>query len=579
MDTDSNIKVGLILLLYLCIALIYGSVNVRMGGSIFGYYSNLFYPLLIIAIIFLISIATLKADYVKLYVACILIITLYLIPFIGIGDYPLDLDSIISTGSIDFILSQRYISISMGDPELFIGATVSYPMLSMLAATLGLISGWADVIVAKNLPLMLSILFIIIYFSLIKTYLGFRVALISLVLLSTFRLMSNVSNTFVNVALANVYIVLGWWIFYRLLSNKLNIKYLLLLTYISATFLLVHHLTLLAYALSIFAIAPTMLAFSTKLRFNEKGKIAMIILFLTVILVSLFSVSLFLNSSILPIITSTFAGKSPMAVVPISHYSTWPLKLLVQRVSYLLFVLASLIVYASLAFQNSSWLAIIKTNHSKFLIPGGFLIFCSALSILIHAPFGYERLVIFGWMLFIPGAVCMILENSSRIKLGQVIIVIILIILIIGNIYQISIEYIDHSDDNEYLGIFKNWVKPQEVDSVLWMIAHDLNDSTIIGDEVVWRLYNMNSPDFNGYWWSGKFSFEHIPEDYNVLRSLKGYLFIRKENFYRVIQSFSSLEYKGEYWIDINEYCDLIESIRSKNIYSNGEVAIFSQYV
>lgn len=578
MNTNRIIKLGLILLLFFCFVLIRGSFNVRMGGSILGYYSTLFYPLVIIAIIFLIYVATLKADYAKLsyaklYVASILIITLYLITFIGIGDYPLDLDSIISTGSIDFILSQRYPSISRGDPELFIGATVSYPMLSILASTLELINGWTDVIVAKDLPLFLSILFLIIYFIFIKTYIGFQAALVSLVLLSTFGLMSSVSNTFVNVALANVYIVSGWLIFYKLLSTKLNIRYLLLLIYISMTFLLVHHLTFLAYILSIFAVMPIMLAFSPKLRFIGTWKITVIVLFLILILVGLF-----LNSPILSIIINTLTGKSSMAVAHISHYSTWPLKLMVLRMSYLLFVLTSLVIYASLTIRNPSWLASIRVNYSKFLVPGGFLIFCSFITILIHAPFGYERLAIFGWMLFIPGTIGMILENSPKIKSWRIIISFILVLVIIGNIYQISSGYIDHSGDKEYIEKFKNWVKPQEADSVLWMIAHDLNGSTIIGDELVWRLYNMNSPDFNGYWWSGKFSYKYIPEDFKKLYDLKGYLFIREENFYRIILSFSSLKYISEYRIEINEYHDLIDLVKYKQVYDNGEVTIFSRY-
>lgn len=578
MNADRITKFGLILLLFFCFVLIRGSFNVRLGGSILGYYSNLFYPLIIVAIIFLIYIATPKADYAKLdyaklYVASILIITLYLITFIGIGDYPLDLDSIISTGSIDFVLSQRYPSISAGDRDLFIGATISYPMLSMLAATLELISGWTDVVVAKNLPLMLSISFIIIYYAFIKTYLGFRGALISLVILSTFGLMSSVSNTFVDVALANVYIVLGWLTFYRLLSTKLSKSYLTLLMYVSVTFLLVHHLTFLAFILSIFAVTPIMLAFSVKLRFIEALKIAIIILFLTMILVGLF-----LNSSIFLIIISTFTGKSSLAVAPISNYSTWPIKLIILRSSYLLFVLTSLVIYASLAIRNPSWPASIGANYSKFLIPGGFLIFCSFLTILIRAPFGYERLAIFGWMLFIPGTIGMVLENGSKIKFKRIVISIILMLVIIGNIYQISASHIDHSDNSEYLGSFKNWVKPQEVDSVLWMIAHDLNDSTIIGDEVVWRLYNMNSPDFNGYWWSGKFSYKYIPDEHKELYDIVGYLFIRQENFYRVIPSFSSLKYNKEYKIGANEHHSLIDLITYKQIYDNDEVTILSQY-
>jgi hypothetical protein len=573
MNQNRFVKIGSILVLFFCMALLYGSINIRVGGSIFGHYSNLFYPLLIIAIIFLICASALKADYAKLFIASILIIGLYLILFIGIGDRPFDLDSIISAGSLDFILSQRYPSIFDINSELFIRATIAYPMFSFLAVTLELITGWSDIIVSKNLPLILSILFIFIYFSFIKKYLGFKVALISLILLSTFELMSSVANSFINVALADIYIVVGWLIFYRLLSSKLSISHLLLLVYISLTFLLVHHLTLLAFILSILAIMPIISTklWSTKLGFNAARKIALVILFSVFLLGGLF-----LIGPVFSIITNTLTGKYSM--IPVSYPSTWPFKLIVMRASYLLFVLTSLAIYASLAIRNRSWLATITAKYSSFLIPGGFLIFCSIMIILIGSPFGYERLAIFGWMLFIPGTICMLLQESSKNRVGLRLVSIILIVLIIGNIYQIPISHIDHSDDTEYLGTFKNWVKPQEVSSVLWMIGHNLNSGTIMGDELIWRLYNMNSLDFNGYWWSGNFSFSYITEDYNRISDLKGYLLIRQENFHRFIQSFGSREPKEDFRIEMNEYNDLIKSSKHKLIYDNGEVAIFSPY-
>jgi hypothetical protein len=180
-------------------------------------------------------------------------------------------------------------------------------------------------------------------------------------------------------------------------------------------------------------------------------------------------------------------------------------------------------------------------------------------------------------MLFIPGTFCMLFQERTKNSFALIIISIVVLFLIVGNVYQIPESYINHSNKAEYMGTFKNWVKPQEFNSVTWMISHDFDRSNIIADEVIWRLYNMNSPDFNGYWWSGNFSIGAMPVDFNMLHTMNGYLFIRQENFYRII-NLGSWTPKKDYRLEQNEYNNLTNFGDYKSIYDDGEIHIFSSY-
>lgn len=494
-----------------------------------------------------------------LYVTFFFFLLLNLVQVVGIGNRPLDLDSIISIHSIPFILANGFNAQLAGSRDLLISATYSLPLLSILGAIHVLILGISYTIVAKYLATFIVSTFIISLYLLISKLFDKKTALLSILIISSFPQIIDSSALFTNMVLGEVLIALSWLILYWrfLLDNDVRLICLQIIVIFSLVF--AHHLTSLVFVVSAltFLIQLHIVTYYDSTVKADKASPFFIILLTLTLMISYYiyvyisPIAIVLNTLMHRVITEA----APAYPIPPSK---WDWQVMLQRIAWISFVITSIIL--SITEIKKDKFLFLRKNHSFLLIQGVILFFFSVLGAFSGAPYSWDRVVTFGWMLFVPATVFLILSSPRiRDKSFQIFIAILLMFVVVSNFNTIPSSMFDHTDEKEYEGSFKNWIKDQEQASISWIIRYNDDNSAIMGDEVVRRLYLANSPNFEG---------EIVDMDlYNFNFT---YLVIRNENFYKIIQSFN--DPWRDYKVEVNDYRNISNQ---SLIYSNSEVSIF----
>src|SRR5450830_972935 len=219
--------------------------NISAGGSILWTGQNLFYISVFFAFASLFYlIANSKTEsfsWIEAFVIGAFCLSLFLVVWVGSGPLPYDIDSIISLHSIDFTLSHGFSLVDVSNPQLYIRSTYSLPMQSLLGAALVLVTNSSYITVAKYLPLLLFLVFLVIYYALVSQRYSKQAALLSLVIVASFPffMQFDVLN---NVDLGTVFLLLTLsLVFWRNLSNRY--VFTALIFFVVGCFTLTHHLT------------------------------------------------------------------------------------------------------------------------------------------------------------------------------------------------------------------------------------------------------------------------------------------------------------------------------------------------
>lgn len=557
------IKIYYIVLFIFMAILTTSYLNIAKGGAVLWVGPNIFYfSMLIFAGSLTYVILTSSNDHLKnleLPGVLLFCLSLPLLLNIGIHQFPPDLDSIISIQTIPFIINNGFSTDLVGDKDLLISATYSLPMLSILSASFMQILGITHIATAKYIPIIILSIFFLIYYAFISKFINKKTALLSLILFSTFSW--GYSGVFNNVDLALVLFVLSWWFLlwrdhYKEYSIVVIIQIIVLIT-----FVITHHLTYVVFILSVI--------FSSLYSFTIKQKKTVSIGLLAIVL--MFSYYIFVYLLPLELIVNTFTNQLVVEGKAMTGITEWTFPIILQRTSYVIFLVPPTIF--SIIEIKKNFKKFLLNEYAFFLITGIFLFLFSVMLVITKASINWERITIFAWMFYLPGAINVLIESeilkSQFIK--QSVIIFTLSLLVLGNIYAIPVNIIDHSGDKEYEGSFKNWIKVQEWHSGLWIIKHGDNNKIVIGDEPVRRIYLTHAPDFKGH-------FKFIPE---TLREIKNseftYMVIRNENFYQVVGGFYVA--KGDKWQKYAIKKDTYEKISFdrdiNSVYDNKEVKIF----
>lgn len=544
--------------------------NIASGGAVLWISPNLFYfCMLIFASTLTYVILNSKYDYLqRLELPGVLLfcLSLPLLLNIGIHQFPPDLDSVISMQSIPFVKNYGFSADLAGKKDLLISATYSLPMLSIFSASFMQILGITYIVTAKYVPMIIVTIFFFIYYAFVSKFIGKKVALISLILISTY--MWNYGSVVNNADLALVLILLSWWfIFWREHNKKHSINVIIIQLITLIVFVMTHHLTYFMFILSNILLS-LFLYIKNQKKIVNNSLLAIILMFSYYIYVYFGPLEIMINAFTKQLLIE---GKTSAGV------TEWVFPIILQRISYVVFLIPPILLSIIEAKKNLK--DFLSESHSIFLLIGISLFLSSIMGIILKAPFNWGRVAIFGWFFYIPGAINILIETEilKKIYIKQSIIIFTLSLLVLGNIYVIPVNIMDHSGDREYEGAFKNWIKLQEWESALFLNKYVDDNSLIVGDEVVLRTYAVNSPDYY-------VNFKQMSSDfYKIDDSDIAYLVIRKENFYRIIGGFykraTDKTESNETAITEIQYKNISSDENIFLVYDNEEVRIFYQMV
>lgn len=563
MNSDDFKKIYYIFLSFFIILLMASYENIASGGSIL--YSNIYsyfilLPLVTVVLIYFLMNSKIikKMDILMVFLFCM---AMSLVFVVSTGKFPFDLDSIISIHSIDFISSNGF-STHLVNQNLIIHATYSLPGLSILSDILMLILNLTSLKIAKLLPLVLTSLFFLVFFVFINKIFDKKTSLISLLLIYSFYPIMTLGGQFANVVLAFPFLILSWYFLYK--SNKTS-GWVLLQILVLLAFVITHHLTFLIFVISLVLLQIFYYLFNKNQSSNS--------IFVNIVLLSgvlMLTYYVFIYFGPLETVINSFTNHLLVEGKSVTSPNSWDLNIMLQRFSWVVFLAFSVVLFLN-EIKKRSLKKVLTMNYSLFLFVGGSIFVLSLFTLLLHAPFNWDRIAIFGWLLFIPATISIALKLESK-KIRQFSLVLVSLLLIFGNIYTLSPNYLDHSGDNKYHGDFKNWVEDQEYNSVLWLIKNEKSQDLVIGDDVITRIYLSNSKDFKGHT-------SLITDNYGKNNTNnQGYAFIRKENFYRILNGFypaKGTSFKQSH-ISNTSYKAMDSNLNL--IYDNEEIKVFANF-
>jgi hypothetical protein len=542
--------------------------NISAGGSILWSSQNLFYISIFLvgaSVVYIFaSSKTESFSWIEAFVIGAFCVALFLLAWVGSGPFPYDLDSILSMHSIDFMLSHGFSINYVSNQNLLIEATYSLPMQSMLGAALVLVTNSSYITVAKYLLLLIFLVFLVMYYALVSQRYSKKAALLSLVIVTSFPFFM-MSSGFNNNALGNVFLLLILsLVFWRNLGNRS--VFAALIFFVIGCFVLTHHLSFIFLIITLAA-----LIFEDQIvrrRQNPNLRNENLTVIFIVAIVAVFAYYSFVFFGPIKIILNTATHQLRSEIASVTPAATWSAPIVVQRAVFLVFIGFSVFLTVSLARAD---LRRFLSRYADFLLLGWVFFVLSVVGALVGFPFSWDRTLIYGWIFFIPATMAMLFERGDlRILRKRRIMVAFCVVLaaalIFANVYTLPTNLLDHTGANEYQGgPFKNWAKPQESDSGLWTIRYKTPGSQVIGDEVVGRLYFVNSPNFTG-------NFKYI-QSYNKT-STNSIILVRKENFYQIIGTFNPAPgTKGIF--SANELVtNLLTNESLYRVYDNAEVQI-----
>jgi hypothetical protein len=508
--------------------------NISAGGAVLWTGQNLFYitVFLVVASLFYL-IAKSKTEsfsWVEAFVIGALCLAFFLLDWVGTGPLSLDLDSILYVHSIDLMLSQGFSLTYASNPNFLLSDAYALPMQSMLGAALVLVTNSYYITVAKYLPLLLFLVFLVIYYALVSQRYSKQAALLSLAIVASFPFFMGFSISLNNVDLGTVFLLLTIsLVFLRNSGNRF--VFTALTFFVIGCFVLTHHLTFVFLVVALAALAIEDQILRRRLNLNLRNETLTVTILVAIAAVGAYYAFVYLGP--IQVMLNIFTHQLAVEVSSATPVATWSAPIIAQRAVYLLFISFSVFLSVSLARAN---LRRFLSRYADFLVLGWVFFVVSVVGAFANFPFNWDRTSIYGWIFFIPATLAMLFERGDLPILRKRTItvafcVILAAALIFTNVYALPTSLLNHTGANEYQGgAEKVWVKPQEFDSALWTIQYKTPGSHVVGDEVVRRLYLGNSPNFTG-------NFEPI-QSYNE-SSINSIILLRQENSYQILGTFS----------------------------------------
>ena len=170
-------------LLFIFLTLVVASYsNLAHGGAVLWTGRNLLYisVFLVFASLFYVIASSRSASFSWVEACAIgaFCLSLLLLILVGSGPLPFNLDSILYMHSISFALQNGWSPDLANNRTLVFHAVYALPMQSMLGAALVLVTNASYITVAKYLPYLLMVVFLVIYYSLVAEMFGKKVALL-----------------------------------------------------------------------------------------------------------------------------------------------------------------------------------------------------------------------------------------------------------------------------------------------------------------------------------------------------------------------------------------------------------------
>lgn len=549
--------------------LIYSLLNIDKGGAILWsnqiiFYFALFSSMILFLVTFFYSENEITITYI-LY-TIFFCTSLVLIFFIGSGNYNYDLDSVLSIHSIPFILDNGY---SGQFIKSFISTTYALPGLSILSGILVLITNYPYMIIGKYLPLALIAIFFIIYFSLIRSVFNSKIAVISSILVFSFPYFNMLGSIFANSVLAIPLMLLFWGLLLGK-GNSKNLKtaQIILILIITAAFVFSHHLTYFISYIFLLLLFIFYFLISKLSECKENFTDFEILIFIELLILISFYIYIYLSP--FETLLSTFTNQLITEGASVTSVNSWTIQTIIPRSIFVIFI--STVTFIALVELKSDFKSFLKKRYVKYYFLGAGIFLLGVGSVLVKAPLNWDRIAIFGWLLFIPAGFCIIHSNIKQVNTKKILSIILISLLVGGNVYSIPIDNFIHSGDNRYSGSFKNWIKNQEYFANNWLLSFRNSEIPVVGDETVGRLFVSNSPQFLGAY-HGVSKFEDYYKDSNA------YLTIRNENFYQFVGQYylKNTEQKNQQKLSREDYQRLMLDHQNQKIYDNNEVYLFER--
>ena len=459
-----------------------------------------------------------------------------LFSFIRLGNLQYDIDTIISAQSIPFISNNGFSLDLVGNNSLILQATYSMPMFSILGSILSSLLGVSTIVIAKNLPLILTIIFFILFFIYINKIFGKKIALLSLIIICSFSEIYNNINIFHNLVLAFPLMILSFYILHlKCFGIKKDKTFDILFILVIITFAFSHHLTYTIFVVIIFLLL-TFFIFKhllNKVSFNADLFCLSSSFLFTLILMLVYYA--FIYKNLILLLVGPLINQVPIDVRSITSPSTWDFMVIVTRLIYVFLISCALIL--SFDEIKNNFKVFIEKKYTLFLVIGTLIFALSIVTSFMRYSAGWSRFLIFGWFFFIPGIISLFSKYKWKKRYTLVCSSLALALLLFLNIFSIPPEMMKSPNDFRYSDVsFKNWLTSEELNSIHWLIKFKDVNGSVTGDEIVRRTFISNSENFSGLY-SGNINQELIDDKID-----KNYMVFRKENFYRIIGGFNSVE-------------------------------------
>lgn len=541
MKKNTYINIYFIISFLLLTIFIINQLYTANNNAIFSIDLNL-YKFIILLFFVSLFLLILTSDEKKIGIKYFLLIIYFclflgLFSFIRLGNLQYDIDTIISVQTIPFISNNGFLLDLVGHNSLIISATYSMPSLSILGSILSSLLEVSAIVIAKYLPLILTIIFFILFIIYINKIFGKKIALLSLIIIGSFPEIYNNINIFHNLVLAFPLMILSLFLLYMKCFDSKKDKSLfnILFILVVITFAFSHHLTYIIFVVIIFLLLVFLIfrRILDKVNFNINLFCISSSFLLTLIL--MFVYYAFIYKNLIVLLVGPLINQVSIDVRSITSPAAWDFMVIVTRLIYVFLISCALIL--SLDEIKSNFKVFIEKKYTLFLVIGSSIFALSIVTSFMRYSAGWGRFLIFGWFFFIPGIIALLCKYKWKKKYTMVCSTLALAILLFLNVFSIPPEMMKSPNDFKYSEVsFKNWLTSEELNSIHWLIKFMDVSGSVTGDEIVRRTFISNSENFSGLY-SGNINQELINDKID-----KNYIVFREENFYRIIGSFNSVE-------------------------------------
>ncbi|MGZ7115561.1 MAG: hypothetical protein ACXVI0_11010, partial [Halobacteriota archaeon] len=337
-------------LLFILLTLLVASYsNIAQGGAVLWTGQNPFYiaVFLIFASLFYV-IASSRSDSFSWVEACAIgavCLALFLVVWSGSGKPSFDYDSTIYVHSIDFTLRNGFIPSLANNNYFLIVSPYSFPLQSMLGAALVLLTNSSYMTVGEYLPLLIFLVFLVVYYALASQRFCKKAALLSLAIVASFPFFTGFSNSVSNADLGAVFLLLTIFLVFLRDSGNPDV-FTALAFFVIACFVLTHHLSFVLLIVALAALVFEEQILRRRLDLNVRTGTLTSVLFVAIIAVSLYYI--YVDFGPIQTMVNTFTNQVGIEVSSGTPVATWPAVIIAQRVIFLVFIGFSVFLSVSL---------------------------------------------------------------------------------------------------------------------------------------------------------------------------------------------------------------------------------------